>query len=132
MLASASVRPVAVWHDLGFSGYLVSDLGKVSGTPTADLHHRHCAGHSCVAIDQPLGSCVLFSTELLAELDAGSQQYANLHASRRGDLIDLHVDHVGADSIPMAWTYRLLPLRWRNADTPDFIDPSLQLGIWPD
>jgi hypothetical protein len=133
MLSQTSVMPVAVWHDLGFSGYLVSDFGRVTGTPTADLHPRHCEDQgACTMVEQPLGRCLLFSTSLLAELEAGSRMYQNLYASRRGDFVDLHVDHAGSAENPMGWTYRLMPLRWRNTDPVDYVDPSLQLGIWPD
>ncbi|MET0702572.1 MAG: hypothetical protein ABWY93_23200 [Mycobacterium sp.] len=133
VLPSTAMTPVAVWHDLGASGYLVSDFGQIAGTPTAALdRHRDCDGQSCAVLDQPLGKCLLFSTNLLTELDNGSRRYQNLYASRRGDFVDLAVDHAGAARTPMAWTYRLLPLRWRNTDPPDFVDPGLQLGVWPD
>jgi hypothetical protein len=133
VLPNTSEMPVAVWHDLSASGYLVSDLGQITGTPTADLHHhRDCPGRSCAVLDQPLGRCLLFSTGLLAELDTGSGRYQNLYASRRGDFVDLSVDHVSAARTPLGWTYRLLPLRWRNTDPLDFVDPGLQLGVWPD
>jgi hypothetical protein len=133
MLSSAPVKPVAVWHDLSFSGYLVSEIGPITGTPIADLSHHHCTDRDfCTVMHHSLGRCVLFSTALLAELDAGSCRYQNLHASRHADFVDLHVDHVVLNAAQTSWTYRLLPLRWRNTDPPGHTDPTLQLGIWPD
>lgn len=133
MLSSTSARPVAIWHDLAFSGYLVSDVGPITGTPIAERHYGHCrARESCAVIAEPLGGCLLFSTAALAELDAGLRRYQSFYAARRMDLIDLAVDHVGASGRRASWTYRLLPLRWRQTDPDDYADPSLRLGIWPD
>jgi hypothetical protein len=37
MLSSAPAKPVAVWHDLNFSCYLISEIGPITGTPITDL-----------------------------------------------------------------------------------------------
>jgi hypothetical protein len=135
MLPSAPATPVAIWHDLNFSGYLVSEIGPITGTPTADLHSRHCTNRDfCTVIHHPFGRCLLFSIALLDELDAGSCRYHNLRASRHtAHVVELHADHVGLSAAQTtSWTYRLLPLRWRNTDPPGHTDPNLQLGIWPD
>jgi hypothetical protein len=133
MLSRASARSVAVWHDLAFGGYLMSELGPVTGTPVAERHHGHCAvRESCAVMSAPLGQCLIFSTALLADLDSGLRRYQNLDAVRRADVVDLTVDHVGTSGVPASWTYRLMSLRWRNNDPHDYADPGLQLGIWPD
>lgn len=133
MAVDAFLAPIAVWHDLGFfSGYLVSDLGRVDGTPNADLRHHHCVGRkSCSVIDEPLGRCMLFSTTLLQELGAGIGTYQNLHASRRRDLIDLSVDHAGSSHAATRWTYRLLPLRWRTIDHRNTSTPTCSSASGP-
>lgn len=76
MMSSAPINSVAVWHDLQFSGCLVSEFGLVIGTPTTHQRNRHCINRGfCTIIDQPLGRCVLCSTTLMAELEAGSCLY---------------------------------------------------------
>jgi hypothetical protein len=111
----------------------MSELAPITGTPVAARHRGHCPGRECCAvISEPLGQCLIFSVALLADLEAGLGRYQNLDAVRRADVVDLTVDHVGISGRPASWTYRLMPLRWRNADPQDYADPTLQLGIWPD
>ncbi len=90
MLSRTSARSVAVWHDLGVGGYLMSELGPITGTPVAERHQGHCPGReSCAVIAEPLGQCLIFSVALLADLDAGLRRYQNLDAVRRADVVDL-------------------------------------------
>jgi hypothetical protein len=128
-----SKQPVAVWHDLESAGYLVSDLGMIDGTPVSEIHCGHCPGRDhCVSVREPLRRCLLFSSALLPNLDEESGLFLDFHARRRGELITIGVDHVGADGNSASWIYRLLPMRWRNTDPPGYVDTGLKLGVWPD
>lgn len=133
MPRGAPNKPVAIWHDLAFAGYLTSEHGPITDAATADLHHRHCPSRSsCAVLRRSLGRCLLLSAKLLAELADGSGRYHNLHASLRSGFVEFRADHVDLGGECTSRTYRLLPIRWRDTDPADHIDPDLCLGIWPD
>lgn len=115
------------------SGYLVSDLGRIDGTPVSEIHYGHCPNRDhCVSVHEPLRRCLLFSSALLRESDGEGGRFLDFRVSRRGELITIAVDHVGSHGGPESWMYRLLPMRWRNTDPPGYIDTGLKLGVWPD
>jgi hypothetical protein len=128
---SCSARPVAVWHDLDFAGYLVSELGRVEGLAMADRVHGHCPGREYCSI-VALGRRLLFGATTAGDRADEAAHLQNFRVSQIGDLLTLSVDHAGPARGPASWTYRLLPLRWRNVDPPEVADPALLLGVWPD
>jgi hypothetical protein len=128
-----SSRPVAVWHDLGFAGYLVSELGRVEGLAMADKAYGHCPQREyCSIVRDTLGRCLLFSAATAGLPADGAAHLHNFRVAQIGDLLTLSVDHAGPARGAASWTYRLLPLRWRNVDPPGVSDPALLLGVWPD
>ena len=72
---------------------------------------------------------MLFTAPQLAELEAVSNSAGRKYVLRRGEILSVSVDHVGRAGGPAAWTYRLLPVRWRDGTNND---DRFTLAFWPD
>jgi hypothetical protein len=83
-------------------------------------------------VREALGRRLLFGATTAGVRADEAAQLRNFPVSQIGDLLTLSVDHAGPARGPASWTYRLLPLRWRNVDPPEVADPALLLGVWPD
>lgn len=130
MAAGDARHPVSVWHEARLPATpLMSDVGLIEGmlVPQSRLHH--CPGrHRCTYISQPLPRRLLLRRRQLRDL--GYRLHPNPSEQAKRPLT-IRVDHCGANG-PAAWTYRLLPLRWRNVDPPGHIDADLVIAVWPD
>jgi hypothetical protein len=121
---------VSVWFDE--TGQVMSDLGPVDRNCVVRVISGHCPErHQCVLLYRAPGPRLLYGSELMSELDDERGIYVETHAKQLdAEHVSISVDHVGADGQAGSWRYRLLPMRWKNAE--GYVSTATRLAVWPD